>query len=260
MFQSCRSGASWYNLLYICWFNDALVHLFLCAALPLPSASVDAVVCDLPFGRKFGSKTDMASKLPLIVAEMERLASFFVIHHQIHQYTVFKVSQASCRRLQSTTEPPLQWVRKRLYQFYSHPTSNSGFKISLKRFLFFRILRVNGTLVLLLSPQLSSLLRKLLQKRDTGTSATNQEAPGRETFQVHQGIESPHSQEASSHPGLQQGPSPVHDSLEHQETLRVSLGAIDGLIHKYIKRKNWPKKANFKCSCKVTFMFQNQNN
>lgn len=51
--------------------------MFLCAALPLPSASVDAVVCDLPFGRKFGSKTDMAAKLPLILAEMERLVPFY---------------------------------------------------------------------------------------------------------------------------------------------------------------------------------------
>lgn len=57
----------------ICFLNDALVRISLCAALPLPSASVDAVVCDLPFGRKFGSKTDMAVKLPLILAEMERL-------------------------------------------------------------------------------------------------------------------------------------------------------------------------------------------
>lgn len=48
----------------------------MCAALPLPSASVDAVVCDLPFGRKFGSKTDMAANLPVILAEMERLVPF----------------------------------------------------------------------------------------------------------------------------------------------------------------------------------------
>ncbi|KAI4813313.1 hypothetical protein KUCAC02_024645 [Chaenocephalus aceratus] len=32
--------------------------------LPLPSSTVDAVVCDLPFGRKFGTKTDMAANLP----------------------------------------------------------------------------------------------------------------------------------------------------------------------------------------------------
>lgn len=46
-----------------------------CAALPLPSASVDAVVCDLPFGRKFGTKTNMAANLPLILTEMERFVS-----------------------------------------------------------------------------------------------------------------------------------------------------------------------------------------
>lgn len=44
----------------------------MCAVLPLPSASVDAVVCDLPFGRKFGTKTNMAANLPVIVTEMER--------------------------------------------------------------------------------------------------------------------------------------------------------------------------------------------
>lgn len=43
-----------------------------CAVLPLPSASVDAVVCDLPFGKKFGTKTNMAANLPLILTEMER--------------------------------------------------------------------------------------------------------------------------------------------------------------------------------------------
>ncbi|XP_035257097.1 THUMP domain-containing protein 2 isoform X1 [Anguilla anguilla] len=42
-------------------------------AIPVPSESVDAVVCDIPFGRKFGSKSDMAAALPAIVAEMERV-------------------------------------------------------------------------------------------------------------------------------------------------------------------------------------------
>ncbi|KAG5831737.1 hypothetical protein ANANG_G00306940 [Anguilla anguilla] len=42
-------------------------------AIPVPSESVDAVVCDIPFGRKFGSKSDMAASLPAIVAEMERV-------------------------------------------------------------------------------------------------------------------------------------------------------------------------------------------
>lgn len=49
----------------------------MCAVLPLPSASVDAVVCDLPFGRKFGTKTNMAANLPVIVTEMERFVPLF---------------------------------------------------------------------------------------------------------------------------------------------------------------------------------------
>lgn len=154
------------------------IHLLKASSmtLPLPSASVDAVVCDLPFGRKFGSKTDMAANLPVILAEMER------------------------------------------------------------------ILCSDGTLVLLLSPQLSCLLKKLLPQRDTGMSTNNQEAKAvndtarQETFQGHQGIDSPPTQKTSRHPGLQQSPTPPLSSLEHQESLRVSLGVIDGLIHKYVKR------------------------
>ncbi|TMS04591.1 THUMP domain-containing protein 2 [Larimichthys crocea] len=71
-------------------------------ALPLPSSTVDAVVCDLPFGRKFGTKANAAANLPLILAEMER------------------------------------------------------------------VLCIGGTLVLLLSPQLSCLLKKLLAQKDAG--------------------------------------------------------------------------------------------
>uniref|UniRef100_A0AAV2JNP8 non-specific serine/threonine protein kinase n=1 Tax=Knipowitschia caucasica TaxID=637954 RepID=A0AAV2JNP8_KNICA len=41
--------------------------------LPLLSASVDAVVCDLPFGRKFGTKEDAAINLPLILSEITRV-------------------------------------------------------------------------------------------------------------------------------------------------------------------------------------------
>lgn len=43
--------------------------------IPLPDARVDVVVCDLPFGRKFGTRVDMAAKLPLILTEMERFVS-----------------------------------------------------------------------------------------------------------------------------------------------------------------------------------------
>ncbi|KAF7655029.1 hypothetical protein LDENG_00061740 [Lucifuga dentata] len=115
-------------------------------ALPLPSACVDAVISDLPFGRKFGTKTNMAANLPVILTEMER------------------------------------------------------------------ILRVGGVLVLLLSPQLSFLLKKLQQ--GAGPTSTQQRAPQNE---------------------LRHTLPPPLSSLKHQATHRVSLGAIDGLIHKYVK-------------------------
>ncbi|XP_015251428.1 PREDICTED: THUMP domain-containing protein 2 isoform X1 [Cyprinodon variegatus] len=128
--------------------------------LPLPSASVDAVVCDLPFGRKFSTRENMAEKLPLILREMER------------------------------------------------------------------VLCVGGTLVVLLSPQLSFLLKKLLQTR-TGPKE-NEEA------ESHAGINnclpsSSEKQSSSSQEALN------FSTLRHQSTQRVSLGLIDGLIHKYIK-------------------------
>ncbi|KAK5621568.1 hypothetical protein CRENBAI_000307 [Crenichthys baileyi] len=117
------------------------VHLLKASskALPLPSASVDAVVCDLPFGRKFSTRVNMADNLPLILGEMER------------------------------------------------------------------VLCVGGTMVVLLSPQLSCLLKKLLSQTHSGPK------------------------------GNKEDESQTFSSLRHQTTLRVSLGAIDGLIHKYIK-------------------------
>ncbi|XP_070834041.1 THUMP domain-containing protein 2 [Chaetodon trifascialis] len=155
-----------------------------CMVLPLPSASVDAVVCDLPFGRKFGTKTNMAANLPLILAEMER------------------------------------------------------------------VLCVGGTLVLLLSPQLSCLLKKLLAQKDTRSTShqetkpqsgtqncpsSSQSSTEEQAFRIHQGANSPPSQRTDSQSELQHSvPAPLL-SLRHQATLRVSLGLIDGLIHKYVK-------------------------
>uniref|UniRef100_A0A3B4EC68 Ribosomal RNA large subunit methyltransferase K/L-like methyltransferase domain-containing protein n=1 Tax=Pygocentrus nattereri TaxID=42514 RepID=A0A3B4EC68_PYGNA len=43
--------------------------------IPLPTGSVDAVLCDVPFGRRFSCSTDMTSALPRILAEMERVLS-----------------------------------------------------------------------------------------------------------------------------------------------------------------------------------------
>ena len=78
----------------------------------------------------------------------------------------------------------------------------------------FRVLCVGGTLVLLLSPQLSCQLKKLLAQKDTGPTST---------------------QETDPQSGLEPSLPPPLSSLKHQATLRVSLGAIDGLIHKYVK-------------------------
>ncbi|XP_054456457.1 THUMP domain-containing protein 2 [Anoplopoma fimbria] len=152
--------------------------------LPLPTASVDAVVCDLPFGRKFGTKTNMAANLPLILTEMER------------------------------------------------------------------VLCIGGSLVLLLSPQLSCLLKKLLTQKDAGPTSNQETEPRsgiqdcpspspsstkQQTFQIHQEVKSPPTQETGPQSGLQSSPPPPLCSLKHLETVRVSLGAIDGLIHKYVK-------------------------
>ncbi|CAB1343795.1 unnamed protein product [Coregonus sp. 'balchen'] len=120
--------------------------------IPLPSCSVDAVVCDVPFGKKFGTKTDMAASLPVIVREMER------------------------------------------------------------------VLRVGGTLVLLLSPQLSCLLKKSITPRPVPLHT--------------QGEETEVGLVCDVDPFLTPSPFPSLQSLGYH---RVSLGAIDALIHKYVK-------------------------
>lgn len=113
-----------------------------------------------------------------------------------------------------------------------------------------RVLCVGGALVLLLSPQLSCLLKKILAQKDTKPTSNQEIKPQtgvqdcsspslssrkQETFQIHQGVKSPPTQETDTLPGVEHSlPSPL-SSLKHQATLRVSLGAIDGLIHKYVK-------------------------
>lgn len=113
-----------------------------------------------------------------------------------------------------------------------------------------RILRVGGTLVLLLSPQLSCVLKRLLTQKETKPTSNQGAKPQtgiqdcrspslgsiqKQTFQTHQEVKSSPIQETDSHPGEKQSTPPPLFSLKHQATLRVSLGAIDGLIHKYIK-------------------------
>ncbi|KAM8859342.1 THUMP domain-containing protein 2 isoform 2-T2 [Spinachia spinachia] len=137
--------------------------------LPLPSASVDAVICDLPFGRKFSTKTNVAAHLPLILAEMER------------------------------------------------------------------VLCVGGTLVLLLTPQLSCLLKRLLAQKDAGATCNQEAEPP--TGRQRRPSPLPSSTEQQTLPilGGVKAPPPPRCSMKHQDTLRVSLGAIDGLILKYVK-------------------------
>ncbi|XP_013873027.1 THUMP domain-containing protein 2 [Austrofundulus limnaeus] len=140
-------------------------------ALPLPSSSVDAVVCDLPFGRKFGTKTNMAAKLPLILSEMER------------------------------------------------------------------VLRLGGILVVLLSPQLSSVMKKLLIQKHFESKSNEEVKPqaGIENCLVPSFEQQPSQHHSDVPSSPVQGKEVQLSSLKHQTTLRVSLGAIDGLIHKYLK-------------------------
>lgn len=107
-----------------------------------------------------------------------------------------------------------------------------------------RVLCVGGTLVLLLSPQLSCLLKKHLAQRDTETPTNQETKPGTHDYPSpsssptrHQGSNSPPTQKTGSQSGLQRSLPPLPLSLKHQATLRVSLGLIDGLIHKYVKMK-----------------------
>lgn len=110
----------------------------------------------------------------------------------------------------------------------------------------FRVICVGGTLVLLLSPQLSCLLKKLLEHSHTETSSSHESKPqagpqscppipllstGRDTLQIHQENLSSPTQER----GIKSGLCTVQSCLKHQESFRVSLGLIDGIMHKYVK-------------------------
>lgn len=53
-----------------CRQSDVKTHLY-SAALPLPSESFDAVISDIPFGKKFKITKDI-QLLPDILQEMER--------------------------------------------------------------------------------------------------------------------------------------------------------------------------------------------
>ncbi|XP_030643355.1 THUMP domain-containing protein 2 [Chanos chanos] len=140
--------------------------------IPLPSNSVDGVICDVPFGRKFSCGTNVTVALPKLIREMER------------------------------------------------------------------VLSVNGSLVLLLSLQLSALLKKLLSPDRCLLATdplTNKNTSNIDSSDTHTNTCRPdtdtHSNKHSSEGDIQLSPC----TLQLQSIYRVSLGNTDGLIHKYLK-------------------------
>ncbi|KAG9341792.1 hypothetical protein JZ751_018514 [Albula glossodonta] len=125
-------------------------------AIPVPSCSVDAVICDIPFGKKFGSKADMEEALPGMVGEMERVLCF------------------------------------------------------------------GGALVLLLSPALSSVLKRSFGPQSGVLSSQPGEPPPQ-----------PLPQDTAAPPS--HSASPSSSPLRLQSVHRVSLGTADALIHTYRK-------------------------
>ncbi|KAM3862646.1 THUMP domain-containing protein 2 [Diretmus argenteus] len=184
--------------------------------LPLPSGAVDAVVSDLPFGRKFSSKSHMAANLPIILTEMERIL-------RVGGVLVLLLSpQLSCllKKLQTNPGPG--------------PTSTQETE-------------PRAGLHHLPSPLLTSTEQETVQIQSTSTqgaepptglpdcSSPPLTSTEPQTFQNHPWIQSTAAQGPEPLTGLRlRLPAPL-SSLKHQATYRVSLGAIDGLIHKYVK-------------------------
>ncbi|KAG5266600.1 hypothetical protein AALO_G00233940 [Alosa alosa] len=138
--------------------------------IPLPSGSVDVVICDVPFGRKFSCGSSMAAALPEIVEEMER------------------------------------------------------------------VLRVGGSLVLLLSLQLSTLLKKKILKDALPCPATTAVgSPASDTLlssETDTCVTHTHSENAKLSDGLTLRP---FCSLHTHSIHKVSLGNTDAVIHTYTK-------------------------
>lgn len=130
-----------------------------------------------------------------------------------------------------------KWKGTRKSSHFSFVTQNKFKRNACS--LFFRILCPGGTLVVLLSPQLSCLLKKLLTQ-EPAEPALEQKAEPQAVAASCLSSSSPpdqklHSQDRRPAAGLQQRQPPRRSSLKHQATFRVSLGAIDGLIQKYVK-------------------------
>ncbi|KAK0146970.1 THUMP domain-containing protein 2 [Merluccius polli] len=147
-----------------------------CSGLPVSSSSVDAVVCDVPFGRKFNTKTNMADSLRCIVSEMER---WFCV--QVVPWFSFSVLRCHAPPGPST-QPPQE-------------------------------------------PQLQA---------PPGPSTQPPQEP---QLQAPPGPSTQPPQEPQLQAGPQPAPPPPLSALQLQSTHRVRLGAIDGLIHSYVKIK-----------------------
>ncbi|XP_012675340.2 THUMP domain-containing protein 2 [Clupea harengus] len=140
--------------------------------IPLPSGSVDVVVCDVPFGRKFSCGSSMAAALPEIVKEMER------------------------------------------------------------------VLCVGGSLVLLVSLQLSTLLKKRIPKDapapHTPSSTRCPASDALLSSETHTCATSTHHGDAR--PSDRTAPQPFF-SLQTNSFHKVGLGNTDAIIHTYTKTR-----------------------
>ncbi|XP_066538360.1 THUMP domain-containing protein 2 [Hoplias malabaricus] len=135
-----------------------------CMAIPLQAGSVDTVLCDVPFGRKFSCSTDMTTALPQILTEMER------------------------------------------------------------------VLREGGSLILLLSLQLSAQINKIIKsnKLNSHSGAANHDVGSHD---------SAHTMKTQISETSQHNQTKIlkFSSLHLQNKHKVSLGTTDAIIHTYIK-------------------------
>uniref|UniRef100_A0A8C4TKL9 THUMP domain containing 2 n=2 Tax=Erpetoichthys calabaricus TaxID=27687 RepID=A0A8C4TKL9_ERPCA len=165
--------------------------------IPLQPASVDAIVCDLPFGRKFKCKTDIRTLLPTVLKEMER---------------VLRVGG----NLVLLLSPPLSvHIQK---HFSSDRMVGSGITSPV---------RVDSSFSTDTNTQAGSADRKLLQQENP--RRRNEVADG-EAARAH--AEHTVAGASSPSPAL---PLADFPSLQLNAIYRVSLGLTDGLIHWYKK-------------------------
>ncbi|XP_039594281.1 THUMP domain-containing protein 2 isoform X2 [Polypterus senegalus] len=165
--------------------------------IPLQPASVDAIVCDLPFGRKFKCKTDIRMLLPTILKEMER---------------VLRVGG----NLVLLLSPPLSvHIQK---HFGSDRMVGSGITSPVT---------ADSSSSVDTNTQAGSADGKLLQ----------QEIPRRRNEVAHGEATRAHAEHTVAGGSSPSPALPLADfpSLQLNAIYRVSLGLTDGLIHRYKK-------------------------